>query len=77
MKNYFCVTSKFFSDGYITAKIDVFKFERKPENKVVKKPSVHIYTEWFDTMADARRAEEKFNNFPRSRSRNQVAKPTS
>ena len=69
MKNYFCVTSKFFSDGYISAKIRVSKLDRKPENQVVKKPNVHIYSEWFDTMEEAKQTEDKYNNFPRSRSR--------
>ena len=70
MKNFFCVTSKFFDDGTVSAKIMVQRFIAKPSNTQEQRKGVHIYHDWYGTMPEAREQVERCNKYSEGRTAN-------
>lgn len=56
-KTYYCVTSAFHSNGRVTANITmVLEADEKPKNTFRYLHDRDIYSDWFDTKADADKA---------------------
>lgn len=54
MKTYYCVTTSVYDDGHITAAITGTKqSEKKPQSHSKETSKCDIYTDWFESEADA------------------------
>ena len=54
MKTYYCVTTSVYDDGHITAAItDTKQAEEKPQSHSRETRKCDIYTDWFESEADA------------------------
>ena len=54
MKEYFCVTSRYYNDGRVTAAITGTKqAEKKPYSHLNGTVRCDTYTDWFDSEKDA------------------------
>ena len=54
MKEYFCVTSRYYNDGRVTAAItEIKQAEKKPQKHFKETGRCDIYTDWFDSEKDA------------------------
>lgn len=54
MKTYYCVTTSVYDDGHITATItDTKQAEKKPQSHGKETSKCDIYTDWFESKADA------------------------
>lgn len=56
-KTYYCVTSAYFDSGRVTAAITMQQeCMEKPQDHSRQTRDRDIYTEWFDNLADAKKA---------------------
>lgn len=54
MKTYYKVVSRFYDNGKTSADISTIKAEEKPENGYAEHRTYDEYTDYFETMAEAR-----------------------
>ena len=60
MKTYYCVTTSFDDHGRVTAGItNTIEAESKPESTFTSTSRKDIYTDWFDSLKEAREFVEE------------------
>jgi hypothetical protein len=53
-KTFYCVMAEFFANGTVNTAIAIRVCREKPRNTMRKLPFLAAYTDWFETMAEAR-----------------------
>lgn len=64
MKDFWCVSTKFYDDGRIKSGICLYPIEadEKPKSKMIRNKNSDEYHDYFDTREEAEKFRQEMNN---------------